>query len=79
MNGIVNADRRPKPAMAAIKHAMRPVLTEAVDLPGGASCQRVTSWFDHSDARRRRDGRWAIHADGRPMAAGGFDVPALAP
>jgi beta-galactosidase len=81
MNGIVNADRRPKPAMAAIKHAMRPVLTEAVDLSvDGASCQlRVTSWYDHSALDEMVTGRWAITSDGREIAAGGFDVPALEP
>jgi beta-galactosidase len=64
MNGIVNADRRPKPAMGAIKHAMRPVLTEDFDAEAGTV--RVTSFFDH--VMLDDDRRWARGRSTRTVA-----------
>ncbi len=77
MNGIVNPDRTPKPAMAAIKQAQRPVLTEGFDAASGTV--RVTSFFDHVMLDEAVAGSWTIIADGRRLAQGAFDTPALAP
>jgi beta-galactosidase len=77
MNGIVNPDRTPKPAMAAIKHAQRPVLTESFD--PAASTVRVTSFFDHVMLDDAVTGFWSLHADGRQLVSGGIDTPPLAP
>lgn len=77
MNGIVNPDRTPKPAMAAIKHAQRPVLTEAFD--PAANTVRVTSFFDHVMLDDAVIGYWSLHADGRQLITGGIDTPPLAP
>lgn len=77
MNGIVNADRRPKPAMRAIKQAQRPVLTDAIDAPAGKF--RLTSWYDHSTLSDMVTGQWSISADGRELASGTVTPPPLAP
>ena len=77
MNGIVNPDRTPKPAMAAIRHAQRPVLTESFDPV--SSTVRVTSFFDHVMLDDAVIGFWSLHADGRQLVSGGFDTPPLAP
>lgn len=73
MNGIVNPDRTPKPAMAAIKYAQRPVLTESFD--PAASTVRVTSFFDHVMLDDAVIGFWSLHADGRQLVSGGIDTP----
>ncbi len=77
MNGIVNPDRTPKPAMAAIRQAQRPVLTDAVDLASGRI--RVTSFYDHLMLDDAVSGRWTITADGWRLAGGEFEAPALSP
>ena len=77
MNGIVNADRRPKPAMVAIKHAQRPVIVTAEDLRAGEF--RATNWFDHSVLSDRVNAHWEIAADGVVVDRGTASVPALEP
>lgn len=77
MNGIVNADRRPKPAMVAIKYAQRPVVCEAQD--ESLSAIRITNWFDHLDLAEVVDASWSISADGVELETGTFALPPLAP
>ncbi len=77
MNGVVNADRRPKPAMGAIKHAMQPVLCEAVDAASGVL--DVTCWYDHLTLSDAVGGVWEIASDGETVASGRFEAPRLAP
>ncbi len=77
MNGIVNADRRPKPAMVAIKHAQRPVVCEAED--ESLTAIRITNWFDHLNLADTVNASWTISADGTELETGAFSVPALAP
>ncbi|MEL6329759.1 MAG: glycoside hydrolase family 2 TIM barrel-domain containing protein [Planctomycetota bacterium] len=77
MNGIVNADRRLKPAMAAIKHAQRPVIAEPVDAARGEI--RVTNWFDHTRLAGAVRGEWVITNEGREVARGTMATPDLAP
>ena len=77
MNGIVNADRRPKPAMAVIKHAQQPVEAEFVS--EGIDEIRVTSWFDHLELADALDGSWSILEDGVEIQTGAITVPGIGP
>jgi len=77
MNGIVNADRRPKPAMTAIKHAQRPVIVEPVSL--GTGLVMLSNWYDHSMLDEKIRAEWTITADGVELARGASSVPRLAP
>ncbi|MEN0019753.1 MAG: glycoside hydrolase family 2 TIM barrel-domain containing protein [Planctomycetota bacterium] len=77
MNGVVNADRRPKPAMAAIKWNQRPVTAELIDAESRRV--RITSWYDHADIANKLVGEWRLLEDGVEIASGDMDVPSLAP
>ncbi|MEM0983791.1 MAG: glycoside hydrolase family 2 TIM barrel-domain containing protein [Planctomycetota bacterium] len=77
MNGIVNADRRPKPAMAAIKYAQRPIVATLLDDSSGTL--RITSWYDHRDAGDVLAGRWRLLEDGVEVSRGSFPVPSMSP
>jgi len=77
MNGVVNADRRPKPAMGAIKHAMQPVRCGLADPARGVL--DTTNWHDHLDLHVAVTGAWEITSDGEPVAQGTFAAPPLEP
>ncbi|MEM7622143.1 MAG: glycoside hydrolase family 2 TIM barrel-domain containing protein [Planctomycetota bacterium] len=77
MNGIVNADRVPKPALAAIKWNQQPIKAEALDAAGGRFV--VTSWYDHDDPADRLIGSWDLRKNGRVIAQGPMEVPSLTP
>ncbi|MCA9185029.1 MAG: glycoside hydrolase family 2 TIM barrel-domain containing protein [Pirellulaceae bacterium] len=77
MNGVVNADRRPKPAMPAIKKAMQPIIVEAVDLT--AAVVKVQNWYDFIQPAERLAGSWRITCDGTELQTGTIDDLALQP
>jgi beta-galactosidase len=75
-NGLVSADRRPRPSLAAIKYVYRYVHAAPVDLAAGTI--RVRSWFDFINARDLVEGTWEVTGDGLPFASGRIpelDVP----
>lgn len=77
MNGVVNADRTPKPSLPAIKHAQQPLRAELLDAASGRV--RITSWYDHADPAALLAGRWRVLDDGVEIASGDMPVPSLAP
>ncbi|USN99305.1 MAG: DUF4981 domain-containing protein [Phycisphaeraceae bacterium] len=79
MNGVVNADRTPKPAMAAIKYDMQPIAAELVKLDGGKAVVKLTNWYNHARADRMVDGSWSMQLNGKGIGHGDFAMPPLEP
>jgi beta-galactosidase/evolved beta-galactosidase subunit alpha len=76
IDGLVFPDRTPSPAMAELKQALAPVLTEAVEAAAGKL--RITNrhmflGLDHLAAR------WRLLADGERVQGGALALPKLAP
>ncbi|MDF7823921.1 glycoside hydrolase family 2 TIM barrel-domain containing protein [Pontiellaceae bacterium B12227] len=71
MNGLIDSEQIPHPALYAHKYLQRNVHVTAVDLSTG----RVTvkNWFDHSVLSDAVSGHWKIEADGELMAKGDLD------
>lgn len=77
MNGLVNADRRPKPALSVVKHVMQPVRVLAVDVE--AATARVENRFSFTNLADLLTGAWILTADGIEVARGTIartDLPA---
>jgi beta-galactosidase len=72
-NGLVDADRRPHPSLAAIKYVYRYVHAAPVDLAKGRI--RVRSWFDFVNAGDLVEGTWEVSEKGERRASG--SLPAL--
>jgi len=77
MNGVVNSDRTPKPAMAAIKKAHQFVIAKPIDLASGKI--EVQNWYDYSLLNSKVRGEWLVTADGKPLQQGELPDLALAP
>ncbi len=57
MNGIVNAERTPKPAMVAIHHAQQPIEVLGFDPAGTLT---VRNWYDFTNPKDLLRGTWEI-------------------
>jgi beta-galactosidase len=73
MNGLVDADRNPRPGLLAVKRNYQYVHVKPVDLASG----RVTviNWHDVTPLDDALAGRWSVQADGATVASG--PVPPL--
>jgi len=76
-NGLVSADRRPYPSLAAIKYVYRYLHAAPADLSAGTIT--VKSWFDEVNPKDFVEGHWDILANGRVVASGPVPEIDLAP
>ena len=67
-NGLIDADRRPHPSLAAIKYVYRYVHASPVELKAGRI--GVKSWFDFINASDLVEGRWEVTENGVPSGSG---------
>ncbi|VGO19762.1 glycoside hydrolase family 2 TIM barrel-domain containing protein [Pontiella sulfatireligans] len=75
MNGLIDSDQNPHPAIFAMKYLQRNVHVSAVDLESGQLM--IKNWFDHSTLGDRVFGRWKIEANGKKVKDGkikGLDI-----
>jgi beta-galactosidase len=72
-NGLIDADRRPHPSLAAIKYVYRYLHASPVDLASGRIS--VKSWFDFIRAGELVEGVWEVTENGAQTASG--PLPAL--
>jgi len=77
MNGLLDSDQTPHPALAVVKKVMQPVLVEAVDLAAGRV--RVTNRYDHIDWTEQLEGRYELTVDGSVIDEGSTSLPSLGP
>lgn len=77
MNGLLDSDQTPHPALAVVKRVMQPVEVEAVDLAAGRV--RVTNRYDHIDWTELLTGRYEFTIDGTVRYDGSLELPSLAP
>jgi beta-galactosidase/evolved beta-galactosidase subunit alpha len=76
IDGLLFPDRAPSPAMAELKQALAPVLTEAVDAGRGRlriTNRHQTTGLGHLAAR------WKLLADGETVQSGALALPKIAP
>jgi beta-galactosidase len=76
-NGLVAADRRPHPGLAAIKYVYRYLHATPVNLAEGTIA--VRSWYDEINPMDLVEGRWEMLANGKSIAAGTMPELDLAP
>jgi beta-galactosidase len=77
MNGLVDADRVPRPGLRAIKHVYRYVHARPVDLAAGRIA--VKNWFDFAALDEGIAGTWSVTEEGRTLASGSLPPLRLAP
>jgi beta-galactosidase len=73
MNGIVDADRRLKPAMAVIRHVHQPLDVGSFDESTGA--YTLINRYGFSNPADRMVGRWILTEDGAEIARGDLPSP----
>ena len=76
LNGLVDANRVPHPALLELAAVIAPVRLEAVDAARGVV--RITNEYDFRDLSHLQLS-WAIEVDGVAIDGGLLDPPALAP
>mgnify|MGYP005843511405 CR=1 FL=1 len=77
MNGLVAADRTPRPGLAALKHVYSYLHVVPADPARGEFV--LKSWFDFVNVADMLTGKWTVLADGHPFAEGvirDLDIPA---
>ena len=77
MNGLVNADRDPRPGLLVVKRNYQYVHVKPLDLAAGAV--KVTNWHDFTPLDEVLAGRWAVQADGAAVASGAIPPLKLGP
>jgi beta-galactosidase len=77
MNGLVSADRVPRPGLRAIKYVYRNLHARPLDPASGRIA--VKNWFDFTVADEAIKGTWWVTEDGRTIAAGSLPPLALGP
>jgi beta-galactosidase len=77
MNGLVAADRTPRPALAVVKAVQQPVHIEPVDLEAGRV--RLTNRFDFLPLDALLEARFTLRADGEAIDSGVLSDLAIAP
>ncbi len=76
-NGLLTPDRRPHPALPAVKHVYQSIHCRPADL--AARRIEVKNWFDFTDLEEMTTVHWRLTGDGRELQKGGLPTPALAP
>jgi beta-galactosidase/beta-glucuronidase len=76
LNGLVDADRRPHPALWEYKKVLEPIRVEAVDLPAGRV--RIVNEHRFVDLSGYR-AEWRLRSLGETLQAGLLDLPAVEP
>lgn len=76
INGLLFPDRRPSPGLIEYKKVIEPVKIEAVDLSRGQIA--VTNRYDFVSTAGLAIA-WSVKADGKIVASGTLENPALAP
>ena len=77
MNGLVSADRVPRPGLRAIKYVYRYIHARPVDLEAGRIA--VKNWFDFTSPDDIVEGTWSVTEEGRTLASGTLPALQLAP
>jgi beta-galactosidase len=77
MNGLISADRIPRPGLGAIKYVYRYLHATPVDLALGRI--RIKNWHDFTNAQDIAEAAWSVTADGRALASGKIEDLTLAP
>ncbi len=73
MNGIVDADRGLKPAMAAIRHVHQPLDVGSFDAASGS--YTLVNRYGFTNPRGLLAGEWIVTEDGAEIARGGLPAP----
>ncbi len=73
-DGLVFPDRKPSPGLIEYKKVIEPVHVEAVDLAVGKVT--LVNRYDFANLNRFNLA-WSVMADGKPIQAGQFQVPAI--
>jgi beta-galactosidase len=68
MNGLVSADRGPRPGLITVKKHYQYVHVKAVDLAKGDI--EITNWHDFTPLDQALSGFWSLQADSRIVANG---------
>jgi hypothetical protein len=76
-NGLIDADRRPHPSLAALRYVYRYIHAAPLDLASGKIT--VKSWFDFINAADLVEGTWEVVEDGVPGASGPLPPLDIAP
>jgi beta-galactosidase len=77
MNGLVSADRVPKPGLTALKYHHRFAHVNPVDLSKGAF--EITNWYDFSYLDEKLTGSWELVKDGKTILQQGLGGLRIAP
>jgi beta-galactosidase len=76
LNGLVDAERVPHPALLELAAVIAPVRIAAIDVARGVV--RITNEFDFLDLSHL-EATWVVEVDGNLVGAGSFDPPEVAP
>jgi beta-galactosidase len=76
-NGLIGADRKPHPGLAAIKYVYRYIHVTPIDLAAGRF--KIKSWFDAVNIKDVAYGTWEVLKNGTRMASGPVPDIDLAP
>ncbi|NNF53830.1 MAG: hypothetical protein HKN03_05235 [Acidimicrobiales bacterium] len=76
LNGLVDADRTPHPALEYVRWVYRPVHARDLDVARGLV--EVINRFDHTELRNWQLG-WSLRSLDREVAAGAVPLPAISP
>ncbi len=72
-DGLVLPDRTPSPGLVEYKKVIEPI---AITVRPDSATVAVSSGYDFTDTAHLRFA-WSLEDDGRPVATGGLDVPAV--
>ena len=76
-NGLVSADREPKPGLLEVKHVYQFIHCKPADL--AARKVEVKNWYDFTNLKDIATLEWRLTGDGRLLQSGSMDAPDLAP
>lgn len=76
-NGLVTADREPKPPLAQVKHVYQYLHTRPLNL--AARTVEIRNWFDFTDPADLAVLHWHVTRDGDVVQAGSMPAPSVAP
>ncbi len=76
MNGVLNADMKPRPGLRALKFVQQPVFTEISD---DATTISILNRHDFTDLADQLTLHWELLEDGASVRNGTLDLPSTAP
>jgi beta-galactosidase len=76
-NGLVSADRTPKPHLLEVKHVYQYIHCKPADL--AARRIEVKNWHDFTNLKDIATVEWRLTGDGKLLESGTMDAPDLAP